>query len=74
MPIYEYNCSNCDHTVDVRHKIGSDTTLTCPECDKKLLHRIMSAPAGIDGNFWDLAIKWSDNTGDNKLYDIDELQ
>lgn len=44
MPIYEYVCKNCDHTLDALQKISDDPLLECPECGEPALKRLLSAP------------------------------
>ena len=44
MPIYEYVCKNCDHTLDALQKISDDPLVDCPECGKPGLKRLLSAP------------------------------
>lgn len=44
MPIYEYVCKKCDHTLDVLQKISDDPLLECPECGEPALKRLLSAP------------------------------
>jgi putative FmdB family regulatory protein len=53
MPIYEYRCDSCGHTLDALQKI-SDTPLTdCPECESQALKRLISAPAfRLKGGGW----------------------
>lgn len=44
MPIYEYVCKKCDHTLDALQKISDDPLLECPECGEPALKRLLSAP------------------------------
>ena len=44
MPIYEYACENCGHTLDALQKMSDDPLLECPECAKLQLKRLLSAP------------------------------
>lgn len=44
MPIYEYACNNCDHTLDALQKMSEDPLSDCPECGKPQLQRLISAP------------------------------
>lgn len=53
MPIYEYECKACGHTMEAIQKI-SDVPLTdCPECSKPDLQKMISA-AGfrLKGGGW----------------------
>lgn len=53
MPIYEYKCSNCNHTFDLIQKINDEPVQTCPECFKNTAVRLVSA-AGfqLKGTGW----------------------
>jgi putative FmdB family regulatory protein len=44
MPIYEYACKNCDHTLDALQKINDAPLVDCPECGEPELRRLVSAP------------------------------
>ncbi len=44
MPIYEYVCKNCEHTLDALQKISDDLLLECPACGQPQLKRLISAP------------------------------
>jgi putative FmdB family regulatory protein len=44
MPIYEYACKNCDHSLDALQKMDDEHLLECPECGKPALRRLISAP------------------------------
>jgi len=53
MPIYEYRCDSCGHTLDALQKISDAPLLECPECDTEALKRLMSAPAfRLKGGGW----------------------
>jgi putative FmdB family regulatory protein len=32
MPIYEYQCYECDEVFEIFHKIDEDCKVTCPKC------------------------------------------
>ena len=53
MPIYEYICEACEHTLDALQKI-SDTALTdCPSCGESSLKKKLSAPGfRLSGSGW----------------------
>lgn len=53
MPIYEYQCSNCQHQFDVMQKMGDDSITLCPNCSKNTAIRLVSA-AGfqLKGTGW----------------------
>jgi putative FmdB family regulatory protein len=53
MPIYEYACKNCDHTLDALQKMSDDPLVECPECGKAELKRLISAPRfRLKGQGW----------------------
>lgn len=53
MPIYEYQCSNCQHELEVLQKL-SDLPLTdCPACHEPALKkRISAAGFRLKGQGW----------------------
>lgn len=44
MPIYEYQCRSCGHSLDALQKMSEAPLLECPECDEPALKRLLSAP------------------------------
>ncbi len=53
MPIYEYQCKNCDHQFETIRKISDKTLRKCPECGKLKLIKLMSAVAfRLKGDGW----------------------
>ncbi len=53
MPIYEYACKNCEHTLDALQKMSDDPLLECPECGEQQLKRLISAPRfRLKGQGW----------------------
>jgi putative FmdB family regulatory protein len=44
VPIYEYACKECDHSLDALQKMSDDPLLECPECGEPALKRLLSAP------------------------------
>ncbi len=51
MPIYEFKCMDCDKEFEAI-VLGSEESVTCPECKGKRLQRLMSACAfKSSGNF-----------------------
>ena len=53
MPIYEYACKNCGHTLDALQKMSDDPLVDCPECGKAELKRLISAPRfRLKGEGW----------------------
>jgi len=53
MPIYEYQCSDCHHAVDLIQKVNDPEVTQCPDCGKESLVRLVSA-AGfqLKGTGW----------------------
>jgi putative FmdB family regulatory protein len=53
MPIYEYACKNCDHTLEALQKIADAPLVDCPACGKPALRRLLSAPRfRLKGQGW----------------------
>jgi putative FmdB family regulatory protein len=53
MPIYEYRCEACGHTLDALQKISDAPLTDCPECGKSALKKLMSAPSfRLKGGGW----------------------
>ena len=53
MPIYEYQCKECAHSLDALQKIGAEPLLTCPSCGRQSLKRLVSAPRfRLKGKGW----------------------
>lgn len=53
MPIYEYRCESCGHTLDALQKVNDPHLTDCPECDESALKRLMSAPSfRLKGSGW----------------------
>ncbi len=53
MPIYEYACKNCDHTLDALQKMNEDPLVYCPSCGELGLKRLISAPRfRLKGKGW----------------------
>ncbi len=44
MPIYEYECQKCGHTLEALQKFSDKPLRECPECGKHQLKRLVSAP------------------------------
>ena len=53
MPIYEYNCKNCDHHFEEIQKISDPVLVKCNKCGKDSLQKLVSA-AGfrLSGGGW----------------------
>ena len=44
MPTYEYHCSRCKSTYELRQGFDAPTTHTCEECRKGKAKRVLHAP------------------------------
>ena len=53
MPIYEYQCSKCNHQMEVIQKMSDESLTECPECHQPALKKLVSA-AGfqLKGTGW----------------------
>lgn len=53
MPIYEYQCTACQHQFDLIQKMSDPVTKICPKCAKETAVRLVSA-AGfqLKGTGW----------------------
>ena len=53
MPIYEYQCQDCDEVVEVLQKIADAPAIDCPSCGKPSLKKKISAAAfRLKGSGW----------------------
>jgi putative FmdB family regulatory protein len=53
MPIYEYRCEACGHTLEALQKVSDEPLADCPACSKSALKRLISAPAfRLKGSGW----------------------
>lgn len=53
MPIYEYACRKCGHTLDALQKMNAEPLVDCPECGEPALRRLLSAPRfRLKGQGW----------------------
>ena len=44
MPIYEYQCQECEHELEALQRVGAAPLSDCPECGKPALRKLISAP------------------------------
>jgi putative FmdB family regulatory protein len=53
MPIYEYRCTACEHKLEALQKFSDAPLVTCPQCAKDALVKLVSA-AGfqLKGSGW----------------------
>lgn len=53
MPIYEYECTNCGHTLEIIQKISDEPLKECPSCHEQQLRKLVSAAAfQLKGTGW----------------------
>lgn len=53
MPIYEYQCGACGHTLETLQKISEPPLTTCPACGADALKKLISASAfRLKGGGW----------------------
>lgn len=53
MPIYEYQCTACDHRFEAEQRITENPLDTCPKCNEKKVRRLISATAfHLKGSGW----------------------
>jgi putative FmdB family regulatory protein len=53
MPIYEYKCHACGHTLEVLQKISDSPLTECPNCGKSSLDKVISATQfQLKGSGW----------------------
>lgn len=53
MPIYEYRCEACGHTLDALQKVSDAPLTDCPSCAESRLKRLISAPSfRLKGGGW----------------------
>ena len=53
MPIYEYQCTDCEHRLEAIQKISEAPLLECPACGAPSLKRLVSAAAfRLKGTGW----------------------
>ncbi len=53
MPIYEYQCTDCGHALELLQKMSDPLATTCPACSKETLKKRVSAAAfRLKGGGW----------------------
>jgi putative FmdB family regulatory protein len=50
MPLYDYQCSKCQHVVEVRHGFNDTYAEACPACGGELKRIISPAPVIFKGS------------------------
>jgi len=53
MPIYGYECTECEHTFDALQKMSDPKLVDCPDCGESSLRKQLSAPKfRLKGKGW----------------------
>lgn len=52
MPVYEYQCSTCNHQFERRQKFSDPPASTCPECGGDVRKLISSTAFALKGGGW----------------------
>ena len=53
MPIYEYQCTKCEHKLEALQKLSDAPLVDCPECGKpKLIKLVSAASFRLKGGGW----------------------
>ena len=53
MPIYEYQCTKCEHKMEALQKMSENPLLNCPACGKPGLSKLISAASfRLKGRGW----------------------
>ncbi|MDK6926555.1 FmdB family zinc ribbon protein [Actinotignum sp. GS-2025g] len=47
MPTYSYRCDNCGHHFDAHQSMTATALVTCPECGKDALRKVMAGISAI---------------------------
>jgi putative FmdB family regulatory protein len=67
MPLYDYQCSQCQHVVEVRHGFNDSYADPCPKCGAQLKRVISPAPIIFKGSgFYVTDSRKKDSSGDSK--------
>jgi putative FmdB family regulatory protein len=75
MPFYEYQCSNCGHSLEAMQKISDPPLKKCPHCGKPQLQKLMSAPVfRLKGGGWYETDFKSDQDNKRNLADRPEAE
>ncbi|MDH3646405.1 MAG: zinc ribbon domain-containing protein [Gammaproteobacteria bacterium] len=64
MPIYEYQCQECEHELEALQRISESPLSDCPACGQPALRKLISAPRfRLKGSGW---YETDFKTGDKK--------
>src|SRR5271154_2469525 len=75
MPFYEYQCSNCGHSLEAMQRVSDPPLKKCPDCGKSQLQKLMSAPVfRLKGGGWYETDFKSDQDNKRNLADRPEAE
>ena len=52
MPVYEYQCTACEHRFELRQKFSDEPATECPTCGGPVQKLISSAAFSLKGGGW----------------------
>ncbi len=52
MPIYEYECQQCENITEARQNLSEEPLTTCPDCQGELRKLISSSSFQLKGGGW----------------------
>ncbi|MBT0662762.1 zinc ribbon domain-containing protein [Geobacter pelophilus] len=52
MPLYEYQCTACNHHFELRQKFSDEPAKICPSCGGEVQKLISSAAFSLKGGGW----------------------
>lgn len=52
MPVYEYQCTACEHTFELRQKFSDEPAKECPSCGGEVKKLISSTAFTLKGGGW----------------------
>lgn len=53
MPIYEYRCASCEHTLEALQRMSDEPLKICPSCGTESLSKMVSAASfRLKGGGW----------------------
>ena len=52
MPRYDYECTSCHHSFELKQSFTSEPVATCPKCENTARRKIHSVPVVFKGSGW----------------------
>ena len=52
MPVYEYQCTTCEHNFELRQKFSDEPAKSCPNCGGEVKKLISSTAFTLKGGGW----------------------